>query len=36
MSLKSNGDGTYVASWVPSEGGSYLIQIFIDSCNTGM
>ena len=36
MPLKSNGDGTYVASWVPSESGNYLIQIFIDSCSTGI
>ena len=35
MPLKSNGDGTYVASWVPSESGNYLIQIFIDSCSSG-
>ena len=36
MPLKSNNDGTYVATWVPSESGNYLIQIFIDSCSTGM
>lgn len=35
MPLKSNNDGTYEATWVPSESGSYLIQIFIDSCSTG-
>jgi hypothetical protein len=36
MPLKSNNNnGTYEATWVPSESGNYLIQIFIDSCNTG-
>ena len=35
MPLKSIGDGTYVANWVPSVGGNYLIQIFIDGCRTG-
>ncbi len=35
MPLKSNNDGTYIANWIPSVSGSYMIQIFIDGCSTG-
>ena len=35
MPLKSNDDGTYIANWIPSVSGSYMIQIFIDDCSTG-
>ena len=33
--LKSNEDGSYVASWVPSTSGNYLIQVFIDGKSAG-
>ena len=33
--LKSNDDGSYVASWVPSTSGSYIIQVFIDGKSAG-
>ena len=36
MPLKSNEDGSYVASWVPSTSGNYLIQVFIDGKSAGM
>ena len=35
MPLKSNEDGSYVASWVPSTSGSYIIQVFIDGKSAG-
>ncbi len=35
MPLRSNKDGTYTVNWVPSVAGSYVLQIFIDSINTG-
>ena len=36
MPLKSNEDGSYVASWVPSTSGSYIIQVFIDGKSAGI
>ena len=35
MPLKSNEDGSYVASWVPSVSGRYLIQVYIDGKSAG-
>ena len=35
MPLKSNEDGSYVASWVPSTSGKYLVQVFIDGKSAG-
>lgn len=35
MPLKSNQDGSYVASWVPSASGHYVIQIWIDGKEAG-
>lgn len=34
--LKSNEDGSYVASWVPSTSGNYIIQVFIDGKTAGV
>jgi len=36
MPLKSNKDGTYTVNWIPSVAGTYVIQIYIDSTNTGL
>ena len=33
--LKSNEDGSYVACWVPSTSGSYIVQVFIDGKSAG-
>ncbi len=35
MPLKCNEDGSYVANWVPSTSGSYIIQVFIDGKSAG-
>ena len=35
MHLKSNKDGSYIATWVPSTRGSYVIQVFIDGREAG-
>ena len=36
MPLKSDGKGSYTATWVPGATGTYLIQVFIDNKHTGM
>lgn len=36
MPLKSRDNGTYVANWVPSVCGNYLIQVFIDGKSIGI
>ena len=36
MPLKSNEDGSYMASWVPSTSGNYIIQVFIDGKCAGL
>ncbi len=35
MIVKSNKDGSYVVTWVPSCSGSYTIQLFIDGRDAG-
>ena len=35
MPLKSDGEGSYTATWVPATSGTYLIQVFIDGKHTG-
>lgn len=35
MPLKTNKDGSYHATWVPSASGSYTIQVFIDGRPAG-
>ena len=35
MPLKLNEDGSYVASWVPSTSGNYIIQVLIDGKTAG-
>ena len=36
MPLKSSEDGRYIANWVPSASGQYLIQVFIDGRIAGI
>ena len=36
MPLKANKDGTYTVNWIPSVAGTYIVQIYIDSTNTGL
>ena len=33
--IKDNKDGTYLATWVPSASGNYLLQVYIDGNAVG-